>query len=412
MNNPWQNAVKQLDLVRRYLDIADTVYERLVTPVVHRGDLEVAGNKYPAFRSQHNNARGPYKGGIRFHPNVTEDEVKALSMWMTWKCAVVGIPYGGGKGGVIVNPSTLSQEELEELSRAYVRLFADVIGENRDVPAPDVNTDGQIMAWMLDEYENIVGYQTPGTFTGKPILLGGSLGREEATGMGGFYVLEQLAGKLGLERTKTRIAVQGLGNVGYWFAKLASEAGYQIVAVADSKAGVMSEKPLNIEEVMTHKKATGSVSGMKGVKEVLSDEVLWQDVEVVVPAALENAISGENADRVKARAVIEMANGPVTPEADEVLAGKGIVFVPDILANAGGVSVSYFEWVQNRQGYAWKKAEVFERLKEMMEGAFEEVWGGYELGKDAGHEPWNMRLAAYMVAVRRVVEAMGWRGGI
>lgn len=408
MNNPWQNALKQLETVREYVEIPELIYQKLTSPSVIAGTLTVAGKKYQAFRSQHNNARGPFKGGIRFHPNVSLDEVKALSMWMTWKCAVAGIPYGGAKGGIIVDPKNLSQKELEELSRAYVRLIADKIGEKKDVPAPDVNTTGQIMAWMLDEYEKGVGYLAPGTFTGKPLELGGSEGRTEATGMGGLYTLENAVKALKLPKKTVKIAVQGFGNVGYWFAKLATEAGYQVVAVSDSKGGIVAPKGLDIDKVAAYKEKTGSMQGFPGTKTITNEELLLLPVEIVVPAALENVITADNADKVKATLVIEMANGPVTPGADVIFAKKGIVSVSDVLSNAGGVTVSYFEWAQNLQGYYWEKTEVFAKLRVIMDRAFEEAWVMYQTLKG---KKVPMRTAVYAVAVKRVVDAMKLRGG-
>lgn len=413
--NPWEQAIKQLDNVREYVDIPEPIYKRLIKPNnIVEGKLKVGGKTYPAYRSQHNDARGPYKGGIRFHPGVSLEEVKALSMWMTFKCATVGIPYGGAKGGVAVDPKKLSAKELQDLSRAYARLIGPVIGEHKDVPAPDVNTDGQIMAWMLDEYEKIVGYKAPGTFTGKPIVLGGSLGREEATGMGGVHVLNSLAKSLGLRAKSMSIAVQGFGNVGYWFAALAEQAGYKVVAISDSRGGVRidtsnqtPETSLNITKLMEHKKKTGRVAGFSGTKEITNESLLELPVKVLVPAALEQVITKDNAPKIKAKYIIEMANGPVMPEADEILTKRGIISVPDVLANAGGVTVSYFEWVQNLQGYYWPKAEVLDKLKPLMEAAFEGIWSEWER---LGRGKVGMRIPTYTIAVKRVVEAMKLRG--
>lgn len=406
MNNPWQNALKQLETVREYVDIPEPIYQKLITTKLIAGEIEVDGKKYQAFRSQHNDARGPFKGGIRFHPNVSPDEVKALSMWMTWKCAVAGIPYGGGKGGIIVDPKELTAKQLEELSRAYVRLIANNIGEKVDVPAPDVNTDGRIMAWMLSEYEKIVGHHAPGTFTGKPLELGGSQGRTEATGMGGLYILEKAVQALGMKKQDIRIAVQGFGNVGYYFAKLASDAGYRVVAVSDSRGGVVADKGLNVDALMEHKEKTGKVSGFAGTREISNEELLLLPVEVVVPAALENVITADNANKIRAKLLIEMANGPITPEADEILFKNGVVSIPDVLSNAGGVTVSYFEWVQNLYSYYWEKEEVLQRLKRIMDDAFDIIWKVYQDKKIP------MRTATYVVAVQRVVTAMKLRGGI
>ncbi|OGY18054.1 MAG: glutamate dehydrogenase [Candidatus Chisholmbacteria bacterium RIFCSPHIGHO2_01_FULL_48_12] len=415
MPNPYQNAVRQLRQVGELLELDEETIARLAKPDrVVKKEIKVGKKKFLAFRSQHNQARGPYKGGIRFHSGVTEDEVKALSMWMTWKCATVGIPFGGSKGGVVVDPKGLSAEELEQLSRGYIRAFYEYLGPQRDVPAPDVNTDSQIMAWMLDEYEKLVGHKEPGVLTGKPIELGGSEGRTEATGLGGYYVLRALHAKLNskfqIPNSKFTIAVQGLGNVGYWFTRFASEAGYRVIAVSDSKGGVITEgtennqKALSIDKVMEYKEKSGSVMGLPGAETITNEELLELPVDVVVPAALENVITGENAGRIKAKVVLEMANGPVTPEADEILRERGVVVVPDVLANSGGVTVSYFEWVQNLQGYYWEKEEVLRRLKLIMDEAFETVW------KMKQEKKVDMRMGAYMVAVRRVVKALRLRG--
>lgn len=377
--------------------------------------------KFKAYRSQHNAARGPYKGGIRFHQDVNESEVKALSTWMTWKCAVTGIPYGGGKGGVVVDPRQLSQAELERLSRAYARFLANDIGPWVDVPAPDVNTTGQIMAWMVDEYEKVKKAQGSlqenplATFTGKPLGLGGSQGRDEATGLGGVFVLEKLAEKKGWTRKQDiTVAVQGFGNVGYWFAKHADALGYKVVAVSDSRGGIYLESGLDPEKTLECKRQTGSLAkcfcneqscSVKAGKTITNQELLELEVDVLVPAALENVIDASNAARIKAKNIIEMANGPVTPEADEILRQHGVLLIPDVLANAGGVTTSYFEWVQNLSGYYWSHEEVLSKLRPLMESAFEDMWQMIELHKVDG------RMAAYLNAVKKVVDAMMLRGG-
>lgn len=436
MNNPYQNAVRQLKQVRKYLPMEEGEFERLSQhDKVIKKDVEIVldnGNKksFRAYRAQHNNSVGPYKGGIRFHPGVTEDEVKALSMWMTWKCAIAGIPYGGGKGGVEVDPKSLSQTELERLSKTYAREFASEFGSRKDVPAPDVNTNGQIMAWMLSEYEKVTGRQEPGVFTGKPIELGGSLGREQATGLGGFYVLEQLVKAKKLRKQDLTIAIQGIGNVGYWFAYHADKAGYRVAAISDSSGGVFVPSGLDPKKTLECKQKSGKVSEcycnkrecqMKKEGVITNEELLGLDVDILVPAALENVITEKNAEKIKAKYIIEMANGPVTPEADEILTKKGVVVVPDVLANAGGVSVSYFEWVQNNMGYYWEEEEVVEKLKVIMERAFGETWKELEKmnGKrdhrttetNRGTENGvNMRMAAYIYGVGRVLRSMRLRG--
>jgi glutamate dehydrogenase len=400
MNNPYKNAVTQLQQVGKLLKLDAQTLKVLSEPKnILKTQLEITMDdgtqqRFPAFRSQHNDAIGPHKGGIRFHPQVSEDEVKALSMWMTWKCSVVGIPYGGAKGGVVVNPKKLSLSELERLSRAYMRFIAPSIGAWRDVPAPDVNTTPEIMGWMLDEYEKVVGFHQPGVLTGKPIPLGGSEGRTEATGLGGFYALEKLSEVLKLDKKTTSLAIQGLGNVGYWFAYFASKAGYLVVALSDSKGGIYNPKGLDLDAVMAHKRKTGSLAHFEGSQVVTNEELLGLSVTVLVPAALE------------AVAVIEMANGPVTPEADVLLLEKGIISVPDVLANAGGVTVSYFEWVQNNMGYYWEKEEVFSKLKVIMDKAFSQTWSKMQTHKV------SMRMAAYMGSVEKVVTAMKLRGKI
>lgn len=415
-NDPYANAVAQLKQVATILKLDSETVKRLSEPdKVWETELEVtmddgSSKKFTAYRSEHNNAKGPYKGGIRFHQDVSLAEVKALSMWMTWKCSVAGIPYGGGKGGVIVDPAKLSRSELEKLSRAYGKWVSQFAGPWTDVPAPDVNTDGQIMAWMVDELVKTKSIQERmatnwyATFTGKPIELGGSQGREEATGMGGFYTLENLVRSLKLDRTKVTLAVQGIGNVGYWLAKLASEAGYKVVAISDSRGGIYNPAGLPIDKVMAHKLQSGAVKGFPDSKQISNDELLLLPVTILVPAALENVIEAKNADQVQAQAIIEMANGPVTPEADVILGKKGILSVPDVLANAGGVTVSYFEWVQNLHGAVWGKEEVFDKLKPIMDRAYAEMWDKYQELKV------NLRMAAYANAVARVVAARQFIG--
>lgn len=432
MSNPHQNAVTQLETVAAVLksnysdtESFDAAIEQLKNPdKVIEGTLRIRMDNgkvktFKAFRSQHNNAVGPYKGGIRFHQDVSKEEVMALSTWMTWKCSVTGIPYGGGKGGVIVDPKQLSQTELQRLSRAYASFIAPHIGPWVDVPAPDVNTDGQIMAWMVDEYEQVAKkrYKTLvenplATFTGKPLLLGGSQGRTEATGLGGFYVFENLSKKLKLKPKQTTIAIQGFGNVGYWFAYYAVKAGYKVVALSDSKGGVYNEKGLDPEKVLACKQAGGSVGSCnctaKGCsntgKHITNAELLELAVDVLVPAALENVITKENAGKIQAKLILELANGPTTPEADKILAKNKVDVIPDVLANAGGVTVSYFEWVQNLQGYYWEKELVLERLKSLMDTATDRMW---QLKKD--HNV-TSRVATYMSAVKKVVDTMLLRG--
>lgn len=414
MDNPFLNAQKQLGIVAKYLEIPADTLEILKQPQkvlevnfsvkMDNGKIKV----FKGFRSQHNNALGPYKGGIRFHPDVTREEVMALSMWMSWKCAVAGILFGGGKGGVAVNPKELSEGELERLSRGYARAICPIIGPEVDVPAPDVGTNGKIMGWMMEEIGGLA------TFTGKSVEKGGSLGREQATGRGGVYVLQAITERLASSKLASsdqelnakryalnakRIAVQGFGNVGYWFAKLAQEAGFEIVAISDSKGGIVGDLR-DMESVREWKEKSGSVVVFQGTKTITNEELLELDCDVLVPAALENAITRDNADKIKAKIIIEMANGPITPEADEILNKKGILVVPDILANSGGVTVSSFEWEQNRRGEKWSESTVNNKLEEKITGAFEEVW------KTKEDKKVDLRLAAYILAVDKIVRAM------
>lgn len=430
MLDPHQNAVKQLeqvaDLLASEFSTQATAFQACIEQLkqpdhVFQSQLEIVMDsgkkqKFQAYRSQHNNARGPYKGGIRFHSQVSESEVKALSTWMTWKCAVTGIPYGGGKGGIVVDPAKLSPAELQRLSRAYARFLADKIGPWTDVPAPDVNTNGQIMAWMVDEYTQVQAAKTLpsvnplATFTGKPLALGGSKGREEATGLGGFFVLEKLFEKLQAQgkfadKKAVKIAVQGFGNVGYWFAKLAAEAGYRVVAVSDSKGAIYQEKGIDPEAALEYKKTNHGLQGFDTTQSITNEALLELPVDILVPAALENVIHDQNAAQIKANFVIEMANGPITPEADEILSANGKVVIPDVLANSGGVTVSYFEWVQNLQGYYWSHDEVIAKLRPLMEESFELMWANLEKFAADG-QPIGGRMATYLFAVRRVVESM------
>jgi glutamate dehydrogenase (NADP+) len=363
---------------------------------------------FTAFRSRYNDSLGPTKGGIRFHPGVTRAEVQALALWMTIKTAVLGLPYGGGKGGVIVDPKSLSPLELERLSRAYVRAMSDFIGPETDIPAPDVYTNARIMGWMLDEYETIHRIKAPGVITGKPVSLGGSLGRDEATGRGAYLCIRELARKKGLDPHQTRVAVQGFGNAGYHVAHLLHADGYPIVAVSDSKGAIYSEDGFDVDSLYQHKQETrqlrgvyceGSVCELVEHKRITNDELLELDVELLIPAALEGVIGAHNHKRIRAPIIVEVANGPISGEVDEDLFRRGVQVVPDVLANAGGVTVSYFEWVQNRAGYYWKLDEVRERLEELMLRAFEEVWSL------AQREKRSLRSAAYTNALRRIEEA-------
>jgi glutamate dehydrogenase (NAD(P)+) len=361
---------------------------------------------FKGFRVQYNDARGPCKGGIRFHPRETIDTVKALAAWMTWKTACVDIPLGGGKGGVICNPKEMSRGELERVSRAYIDAVASMIGPEKDIPAPDVYTTPEIMAWMVDEFAKIRGYNAPGVITGKPIALGGSQGRGDATARGAVYTIREAAKRLNILLKGATVAVQGYGNAGSNAAILLQEMGARIIAVSDSKGGVFSEKGLDPSAVLQHKEKTGSVVGLPGTKAITNDDLLELQCDILVPAALENVITTKNASRIKAKIVAEAANGPTTPEADDVLLKNEVFDIPDFLCNAGGVTVSYFEWVQNIYGLYWPVEEVYDRLDKIMTKAFHDVYDMH-----MKHNV-NMRMAAYMLSVQRVAEAMKLRGWV
>ena len=355
------------------------------------------------FRVQHNNARGPYKGGLRFHPNVSLDEIRCFAMLMTWKTALMNIPFGGGKGGVKVEPHLLSEAELERLSRNFIRAIADAIGPNVDVPAPDVNTNPKIMGWMADEYSRRFG-PNPAVITGKPIALGGSLGRDSATGRGALICLDHIVRARQWRREDTTIAIEGYGNAGSWLAIILRDLGYPVIAVSDSKGGVFAENGVDPKAVLNHKKATGSVVGFVDAETIDGDDIIGLDCEVLTVAALEEAVTGENADRVKAQVVLETANYPVTPEADPILAERGVTVVPDILASGGGVAVSYLEWVQDLQREQWLEERVNSRLSELMGAATDQVMARAE------SEGLSLREAAYLIGVERVAEAEVARG--
>ena len=362
---------------------------------------------FKGFRVQHNNARGPFKGGIRFHPEETIDTIRALAAWMTWKCAVVDAPFGGGKGGVICNPKEMSSGELERLSRGYIDAIWEFIGPDRDIPAPDVYTNPQIMAWMMDEYSRLRGYYTPEVITGKPLAIGGSLGRADATARGGVYTIVKAAKHLDIDLSAATVAIQGYGNAGSNAAILIrSILGSEIVAVSDSKGGIYNKQGLEPRKVLHHKKETGSVVNFPEAENISNDQLLELGVTVLCPAALENAITVENAPRIKAKIVAALANGPITPEADEVLNHNGVFVIPDFLCNAGGVTVSYFEWVQCLDKYYWDEEEVHRRLSKNMTTAFQVVLA------ESLKRKVSMSLAAYIVAVARVAEAIRLRGWV
>lgn len=405
-HDPFSNAVAQLQKVAEIIKLDEQSLARIIEPdrvskvhfPVKMDDGQV--KMFTGFRAQHNDALGPYKGGIRFSPDVCESEVKALSTWMTWKCAVADIPFGGGKGGVIVDTKQLSVTELERLSRAYIRAIADVIGPDKDVPAPDMYTTPQIMDWMVDEYSKIVGKPSPAVITGKPVEKGGSLGRTQATGLGGVYVLKELAKKVNLVPKDTRVIVQGIGNVGYYFAKIAAENGYKVIGLSDSRTGLYNPDGLDVEAVLAFKKEHGSLNDFAGAQKVSNAELLELETDVLVPAAVENVITEGNAEQIKANYIIEMANGPVTPEADRILVQRGIISVPDVLSNSGGVTVSYFEWVQNKQDEKWTEADVLAKLEPKMVKAFNDGWAAMQRYNT------DFRTAIYALAVQKVVDAL------
>ncbi len=422
--NTYEMTIKNLYRIDEMAKIDKKVLDALAEPQniidvnfpVEMDDGTV--KNFRGFRVQHNNWRGPYKGGIRYHQNVDLDEVKSLAFWMTIKCAVLDIPFGGGKGGVEVDPKNLSKKELENLTRAFVGLIYKDIGPNKDVPAPDVNTTPEVMAWIADEYSKLVGQDSPAVVTGKPVDKGGSLGRGGATGLGGFYVLESILrqgfGGQVINKDRTRIVIQGFGNVGQQIAKLCDEAGYQVIAVSDSRGGIIlnpkskvqiipnqiqnPNSKLNIDEVIKYKQQTGSVVGFSGTETITNEELLELDCDVLIPAALENQITEKNAQNIKAKIILELANGPVTPEADEILKNRGVQVVPDVLANAGGVTVSYFEWYQNIYNERWTEKEVNDKLKEKMEASFETIWDIIKNKKT------SCREAAYILALKKLEE--------
>jgi glutamate dehydrogenase (NAD(P)+) len=411
--NPFAIAQKQLDMAADKLGLDAATHELLrwpqkeliVTIPVRMDDGKV--RVFRGYRVQYNCARGPNKGGIRWHPDETLDTVRALGAWMTWKTSVVDIPLGGGKGGVTCNPKEMSEAEKQRLARGYIRAVAGILSVTKDVPAPDVYTTPQIMAWMMDEYEAIVGEHHPGVITGKPIPLGGSEGRGDATARGGIYATREAAKQLGLDLAGKTMAIQGFGNAGQHAALLGAEIlGLKLLAASDSRGGILNRKGLEPRQVVDYKLKTGSLQGYPGAEPISNEELLELEVTVLFPAALENVITGANASRIRCKVSCELANGPTTPEADAILYDKGVFVLPDFLANAGGVTVSYFEQVQNTYNFYWPLAEVHQRLDEKMTRAFHSVYRMYE------KEKVNMRLAAYLVSVARVAEACKLRGWV
>jgi glutamate dehydrogenase (NAD(P)+) len=409
--NPFEMALKQLDEVAELINLDKGMHEILAHPKrvltvsipvkMDSGEVKV----FTGFRSQHNDARGPYKGGIRYHPQVSIEEVKALSMWMTWKCAIADIPYGGGKGGIICNPKEMSDGELERMTRRYAYSIADIIGPRTDIPAPDVYTGGKEMAWIMDTYSALKGnYVQPEVITGKPLAIGGSLGRNEATGRGLAFTVREAAKKLNINMKDATVAVEGFGNAGQFASQLVEEQGAKVIAVSDSKGGVYNKEGMAVQALRKHKEKTGSVVGFSGARSISNADLIETDCTILIPAALENQINASNAKNVKAKVVAEAANGPTTPEADDILFKNNILVIPDILANGGGVTVSYFEWLQNLRREYWTEEEVNQRLDKNITKAFLDIYKTHEDYKV------NMRKASMVLAVNRVVEAINIRG--
>ncbi|KKI89471.1 glutamate dehydrogenase [Bacillus sp. SA1-12] len=412
ITNPYEIAKRLIERATESLELPKGVYEILKKPTrlmkvsipIRRDNGEYVS--YTGIRSQHVDILGPTKGGIRFHPGVTEDEVIALSMWMSLKSALIGLPFGGGKGGVIVDPQELSERELEELSRGFIRELEPIIGPEKDIPAPDVNTNPQIMGWMLDEFDRLSGHSVPGFITGKPVVIGGSVGRIEATGRGVVISILEAANRLNLELTNLSAVIQGFGNVGSITAKLLHQYGVKVIAITDAKGGAYQPEGLDILKLIDYVNEHGTVKGFENSKDLTNDELFEIDCDILVPAALENQITGKTAPMIKAKIVAEAANGPTTPEGNTIMEEKNIFVIPDILCNAGGVTVSYFEWVQNSMHYFWTENEVNQKLHEKMTNAFESV---YRMKEEKNV---SMRESAYLVGVGRLAEAMKARGWI
>jgi len=409
--NPFEIALKQLEEASKILNLDKGMLEILSNPKriltvsiptrMDDGTIKV----FTGFRSQHNDARGPHKGGIRYHPDVTLDEVKALSMWMTWKCAIANIPYGGGKGGIICNPKQMSENELERMTRRFAYLIADIIGPYKDIPAPDVYTGGKEMAWIMDTYSALKGnFVQPEVITGKPLAIGGSLGRTEATGRGLAYTVREAAKKRNIDMKQATFVVQGFGNAGQFASKLVEEQGAKMIAASDSQGAIINTNGMSVEELMKFKTETGSVVGFGDAKSITNDELLETECTLLIPAALENQITQNNVDKIKTQIIAEAANGPTTPEADDILYKKNILVIPDVLANGGGVTVSYFEWLQNLRREYWTEEEVNNRLDMNITKSFFDVYDTHEKYKV------DMRKAATLLAVQRVVEAINIRG--
>ncbi|KZE72218.1 glutamate dehydrogenase [Paenibacillus elgii] len=420
-NEPTQ-AQEKLNLFERTQDVIrtaldrmgykDDVYDLLKEPLrlltvripVRMDDDSI--KVFTGYRAQHNDAVGPTKGGVRFHPDVTEEEVKALSMWMSIKCGITGLPYGGGKGGIQCDPRSMSFRELERLSRGYVRAISQLVGPTKDIPAPDVFTNSQVMAWMMDEYSRIREFDSPGFITGKPLVLGGSAGRESSTALGVTIVMKEAAKIAGIEIPGSRIIIQGFGNAGSFLAQFLHQAGAKVVGISDAYGALYDPEGLDIPTLLDKRDSFGTVTPYFKSQQITNKELLVQECDILVPAAIENQLTEENAPDIKARIVVEAANGPTTLKATEILTNRGILLVPDVLASAGGVVVSYFEWVQNNQGYYWSEEEVQEKLEKILTTSFHNVY------RTSSDKKVDMRLAAYIVGLKRVAEAIKWRGWV
>lgn len=421
-NSLYEESLKPLKEAAAALKLAPEIVEAISRPersLIVSIPVKMDNGKTKVFigyRVQHNTARGPAKGGVRYHPSVCLEEVESLAFWMSIKNAVVGIPYGGGKGGITCNPKELSQFELERLTRGYAAAIANFIGPDLDIPAPDVGTNSQVMGWFADEYYKIAGKYMPGVITSKPICIGGSTGRETATGRGAFFITLEAAKTFGIHLKGARVSIQGYGNVAQPIAQYLYEVGCKIVAVSDSLGGAYNPKGMHPIKLREYKEKTRSVKGFPGSEEIGINDPITIDCDILIPAALENQITKKNADKIKAKLIIEEANGPTTPEADKILEEKKVIVMPDVLANAGGVTVSYFEWVQNRMGYYWTDEEIDEKLKQVMKNAFKEVYQtAKQIQVDVSFKTQvslNMRLAAYVTAVKKIVEAMQALGRI
>ena len=405
----FDNILARVNKVRDLEKLSDVAVKLLITPKrVSQVDLEVDGQKYPAWRILSNNAMGPGKGGIRFHPDVCEDEVKSLAFWMSLKNSLAGLPYGGGKGGVKFDPKNTDAKTVEKISREYIRQFYKVLGQDIDVPAPDVYTNAQIMGYMLDEYEKMVGHHEPGMITGKPLELGGSILRGDATARGGYIVIKDLVEKMVGSNNKLKIAVQGFGNAGSFIAKMLATDGFIVVAVSDSQGGIYNENGLDMVGLEKIKTETGRVDNYADGRKITNSEILELPVDILVLAALENQVTKDNADKIQAKYIVELANGPITHEADQILFGKGIQVVPDILANSGGVVVSYFEWCQNRTGNILDNNYLSDLLVKKMQASFAAVYEKY-----MEHEQKvDLRTAAYIIAINRILAAEKYRGNL